>query len=86
MKFTAYKIIKKESWLDPKNFIAYELKNGKAKKIFQLDLENNLIKEWNSIIEAHKSLSDEKNYNKIIKCLKGRIETAFGYKWKYIDK
>ena len=26
-------IIKKESWLDPKNFIAYELKNGKAKKI-----------------------------------------------------
>ena len=27
------KIIKEESWLDPKNFIAYELKNGKAKKI-----------------------------------------------------
>ena len=27
------KIIKKESWLDPKNFIAYELKNGKAKLI-----------------------------------------------------
>jgi predicted ATPase len=27
------KIIKKESWLNPKNFIAYELKNGKANKI-----------------------------------------------------
>jgi predicted ATPase len=27
------KIIKKESWLNPNNFIAYELKNGKAKKI-----------------------------------------------------
>lgn len=27
------KIIKKDSWLNPKNFIAYELKNGKAKKI-----------------------------------------------------
>lgn len=27
------KIIKAESWLNPKNFIAYELKNGKAKKI-----------------------------------------------------
>lgn len=27
------KIINKESWLNPKNFIAYELKNGKAKKI-----------------------------------------------------
>ncbi|MFH6994735.1 AAA family ATPase [Flavobacterium sp. FlaQc-48] len=29
----ANKIIKKESWIDPKNFIAYELKNGKAKLI-----------------------------------------------------
>ncbi|WP_052483603.1 AAA family ATPase [Flavobacterium sp. MEB061] len=27
------KIVKKESWLNPKNFIAYELKNGKAKLI-----------------------------------------------------
>lgn len=27
------KIIKKESWLNPQNFIAYELKNGTAKKI-----------------------------------------------------
>lgn len=27
------KIIKKESWLNPKNFIAYQLKNGKAYKI-----------------------------------------------------
>lgn len=27
------KIINKKSWLNPKNFIAYELKNGKAKKI-----------------------------------------------------
>ncbi len=27
------KIIKKESWLNPKNFIAYQLKNGKAKLI-----------------------------------------------------
>lgn len=29
----ANKIIKKESWLNPKNFIAYQLKNGKAYKI-----------------------------------------------------
>ena len=27
------KIIKKDSWLNPKNFIAYQLKNGKAYKI-----------------------------------------------------
>jgi hypothetical protein len=27
------KIINKESWLNPESFIAYELKNGMAKKI-----------------------------------------------------
>jgi hypothetical protein len=27
------KIIKKESWLNPEKFIAYQLKNGKATKI-----------------------------------------------------
>jgi group I intron endonuclease len=57
--------------------------NWKAIKISQLDLQNNLIKEWNSIIEAHKSLSNSKSTSKISDCLKGKIETAFGYKWKY---
>ncbi len=32
------KIIKKESWLNPKNFIAYQLKNGKAYKIMDDNL------------------------------------------------
>lgn len=50
------KIIKKESWLDPKNFIAYELKNGKAKKI--MDDKLGQIKE-NMIDSVSDSFSDE---------------------------
>ncbi|MEL1239705.1 AAA family ATPase [Flavobacterium flavipallidum] len=50
------KIIKKESWLNPKNFIAYELKNGKAKKI--MDDKLGQIKE-NMIDSVSDSFSDE---------------------------
>jgi predicted ATPase len=50
------KIIKKESWLDPKNFIAYELKNGKAKKI--MDDKLGQIKE-NMIDGVSDSFADE---------------------------
>ena len=50
------KIIKKESWLDPKNFIAYELKNGKAKKI--MDDKLGQIKE-NMIDGVSDAFSDE---------------------------
>ena len=50
------KIIKKESWLNPKNFIAYQLKNGKAFKI--MDDKLGQIKE-NMIDSVSDSFSDE---------------------------
>ena len=50
------KIIKKESWLNPKNFIAYQLKNGKAYKI--TDDKLGQIKE-NMIDRISDEFSDE---------------------------
>ena len=55
------KIIKKESWIDPKKFIAYELKNGKAKLI--MDNKLGQIKE-NMIDSVSDSFSDE--FNKLL--------------------
>jgi predicted ATPase len=55
------KIIKKESWLNPKNFIAYELKNGKAKKIINDKLGQ--ISE-NMIDGVSDSFADE--FNKLL--------------------
>ncbi|WP_035651946.1 AAA family ATPase [Flavobacterium sp. ASV13] len=55
------KIIKKESWLNPKNFIAYELKNGKAKKIMNDKLGQ--ISE-NMIDGVSDSFADE--FNKLL--------------------
>lgn len=55
------KIIKKEYWLNPKNFIAYELKNGKAKKIMNDKLGQ--ISE-NMIDSVSDSFADE--FNKLL--------------------
>lgn len=55
------KIIKKDSWLNPKHFIAYQLKNGKAYKI--MDDKLGQIKE-NMIDSVSDSFSDE--FNKLL--------------------
>lgn len=53
------------------------------KSILQYDLNDNLIKEFNSIKEA----AEEVNVSKpaVVHCLKGKTRKAGGYKWKYKD-
>jgi hypothetical protein len=53
------------------------------KPILQYDLQNNLIKEWPSISEAYLSLNKKITNGCINLACKGKIKTAFGYKWKY---
>ena len=52
------------------------------RKIAQYDLNNNLIKIWNSGIDVEK----EMNWfsTKIIACCRNKQKTAYGYMWKYI--
>lgn len=62
-----------------KAVIAY-CKQNKIKPIVQLDLNNNLIKKWNSAIEVEETLGfSRKN---ISQCITGRTKTAYGYIWK----
>jgi hypothetical protein len=53
------------------------------KPILQYDLQDNLIKEWPSISEAYLSLNKKITNGCINLACKGKIKTAFGYKWKY---
>jgi len=57
---------------------------GIIKPIEQYDKNNNFIKKYNSITEIEK----EFNFNRsnIIACAKGRISTAYGFKWKYANQ
>ena len=65
------------------------LKKSKAmmgvlnKAILQYDLKGNLIKEWDSISEAYLFFNKKVTNGCINLACKGKIKTAFGYKWKY---
>ena len=53
-------------------------KKKRAKPVYQLDLEGNIIKEWESLSDARKSVSTNIGF-----VLAGQRETAGGYKWQY---
>ncbi|QKF93807.1 HNH endonuclease with NUMOD4 motif [Fadolivirus algeromassiliense] len=57
----------------------------KGKKIYQYDLDNNLVKEWNDIreiLEVHPEYKRDSMY----KMLAGQMEKLYDYVWKYDDK
>jgi hypothetical protein len=56
------------------------------KPILQYDLQDNFIKEWSSISEAYLSLNKKITNGCINLACKGKIKTAFGYKWEYKNK
>lgn len=73
-------------WCDRKYNVNYGTgKNRSAKSrekpILQYDLENNLIKEWESIRQASKVL----NFNETClgNCCKKRCKTSYGSIWRY---
>lgn len=51
------------------------------KKIIQLDLQENFIKEFESITIAAKELN--MNFTNISTCCLGKQKTAYNYKWKF---
>jgi group I intron endonuclease len=58
-------------------------KNVFKRPINQLDLENNIIKSWSSIIDAVDTL--KLHSPNIIKVCNGKRNTCGGFKWKYIN-
>lgn len=56
--------------------------NGKkSKSVLQYDLQDNLIKEFPSLMQVYRELGF--SYGHIGDCCNGRLKTAYGYKWKY---
>lgn len=52
-----------------------------SKKIIQYDLDNNLIKEWISMLEIQRELGIW--HSRIGKCCRGITKSVNGYIWKY---
>lgn len=62
---------------------AEALKNRKdqSKSVLQYDLQDNLVKEYSSIKQVEREKGFDHSY--IVKCCKGKIPTAYGFKWQY---
>lgn len=54
-----------------------------SKQVLQYDLNNNLVKEWESISEVNRSLKIPKNSIINVCKMKPRYKTAGGFIWKY---
>jgi group I intron endonuclease len=50
-------------------------------KVLQFDLNDNLIKEWNSLMDIKRELNF--HIGNVSSCLKGNLKTYKKYKWKY---
>ncbi len=57
-------------------------RNPRRKRIVQMDLENNVIKTWESPTHAKKELNFS-GINTIILCCENKRKTAFKFKWKF---
>jgi len=58
-----------------------QYKSNSQKLVFQYDLQDNLLNEYQSAQDAGRCLG--KSGNSIADCAAGRQKTAYGYKWKY---
>jgi len=55
--------------------------NGMARVVFQFDINNNLLKRWDCIMDATRHTNI--HYTSISKCCKNQRKTAGGFKWKF---
>ena len=77
-------------WVTPSeniNHYYYKLDKGSKRSIVQMDLQGNPIKTWVSISMAVKSLNNPKaSAGNITTVCQGKLNYAYGYKWKYEGK
>lgn len=57
--------------------------SAKARSIVQYDKEDNFIRQWEYASLAAKEYNIDLSH--IIKCCRGKLKTAGGYKWKYAE-
>ena len=58
-------------------------KGKRSRPVIQLDLDENIIKEWSCMSDACIHINKPNRQGDIQSCCNGKQHTAFGYKWKY---
>lgn len=55
----------------------------KTKPVYKLDLDGNILEKFDILTLAEKSVNGDRR--NIQKCITGKKDSAYGYKWKYVD-
>ena len=71
---------------EAKRKISLHNKKIMSKKVNQYDLDENFIKTWECMTDFYLSIGKSKKSSQISQCCKGKISSAYGYKWKYADE
>ena len=69
---------------DDKIITKYKSRQGGTIKILQKDLNNNVIKEWDSAAQIKRELGFDSS--SITKCCKHKLKTYKGYRWYYANE
>lgn len=69
--------------MNPLKARKYEFAERRKKPVIQMDLNNNVIREFKSAQDATKYYGMENLYKHISACCVGKRKTAYGYKWKF---
>lgn len=67
-----------------KRILKYGRSNHASRQVKQFDLDGNLLREWDCINDIQKELGF--NRPNICKCCKGKIFSAYGFKWQYTNE
>ena len=60
------------------------MENREFVSVIQLDINGNMIKQWNKMTDACKETGAD--ISSMIRVCKGKQDTCVGYKWKYADE
>jgi hypothetical protein len=66
-------------WISSKN----NIRHSHAKKVVQMDLQENIIKIWDSMVEAE--IETKTPSSAISNCCRNKQKTAKSFKWKFAD-
>jgi hypothetical protein len=70
------------------SFLSKEKPRKRGKRICQIDrITNQIVNTWDSAADATRFFSEGKSSNSscLSLCLTGRIKSAYGFKWKFVD-
>ena len=59
--------------------------NGSSRKVQQLDLKGNVLRKFDTIVEAGRYVGVKGKPTGITRVCRGKKKTAYGYKWAYVE-